>query len=349
LDEVRLNFTLDNTGEAPENVSFNASCDLPNWTLAASPAYVSLGPGESSTIALFIDIPQPSPAGQTASVRLEAVADSGANASAAVNGTVDTVHSINLVVFGPHEVVPGDNVTLNLAVVNGGNGPENATVVAATDSGWAITQFPDPFHIDAFTTSNTYVKVQVPDSKLPGGMAVNISFSISNSGGTFLGEQNYTLTVSRIYKVTITAAMSNIVFKEGRPLTVPLNIVNAGNVRVDGTLDLTGDTAYARLQGTNVSIAPFSNQTVNLILDGNPGNWSVLVSLLSEPALGRPQAVVGFEIRARPSGGQGPSVLLVLAIVVLAVLAVALVAVVLRRRRKLSGRPGGEASREGDG
>ena len=348
-DEVALDFTLINTGEATENVSFNTSCNVTNWTLAVSPALVRLPPGNSTTVTLLIDIPEASPASELVSVRLDAGSDSGANASATANGTVDTVHEVNLAVFGPSVVSSGDNVTLNLTVENRGNAPETLTLSAATDSGWTITQFPDPFEIDAFTASNTYVKVQVPATPLLGGSVANIDLSISNSDGTFHYSQNYTLTVGKIHKVTVTATVQNIAFTEGRPLIVPLLISNLGNVPENGTLDLSGNTAYATLQSTNVSLAPFSNQTVDLVLDGNNGNWSVVVSLLSDPQLGRPRAEVDFEITARPSNDHGLALLFVLVIVIGAIAIATVAAVVLVRRRRRARITDEDPARKGSG
>ena len=338
LESVLLNFSLENSGEADEDVSLCVTSPPEGWTFQLTPERAELGPGNATALRLWLAVPADAPAFQSVNLTLNATAASGANASASALGMVDRLQSITLNFGSPGNTRPGENVTLPIFIGNNGNHREAVSVTAAADTGWRIVQIPSPFELEPGSSADTFIRVQVaPAPPLDLGW-VNITFNISTADGGYQRLQLYQLPVQIERRLDIMPASRRLELHSGDRYELSVELTNSGNVRERLTVNLTGNTAFATADRKALELPPHSNATLVLALAGQKGNWTVDVNFISADGYPVRQTTVNFLIGSRPSKPAPDRVRVVatlaVLLVVLAVVWISVAVLILRVRGK---------------
>jgi len=336
LQELRFDFTLENTGEAAENVSVGIESSPEGWAAQLSPGSVELPPGESVNVILWCTVPELIPAGTGASFSLRAASVSGANASARLDGRVGTGRAVSIVWGNPGTLAPGQSASIPFTVRNNGNAFDNISLSASADTGWAVSQVASPFGLAPWTATNTFVRLQVPERLPPGVTRVNLTLECRNGDGDVRLNSTCLLSVETLLRLEWSVAPSSVVLYEGSKEEVSITLVNAGNVRERGNLTLGGDSRYASLDRKAVDLPPGESAMYVLTIQGKPGRWRVNISLASADGYPPRQIGVDCTIKARPEAPRNTlqDAIIVMDIVFIAIVIGYIVYRVKRKRRK---------------
>jgi hypothetical protein len=334
LQEFRSNFTIENTGDLPEDISIGLESVPEDWVVQIAPERVQLAAGKASNITLYCSVPDRLPAGETVSFVIGANSKSGANASARLHGIVGIGRAINLEIGSQVILRPGQDASIPVSVHNDGNAVDNISVEAVADTGWFVTQIPSPFELAPWNTANTFVKLKVP-AVLPQGITrVNLMFGYWDADGTVRLNTTFPLAVETLLRLDWSADPAGVVFSEGGQAEVFVQLVNHGNVEEKGRLSLKGDAQSAYLDKSAIDLQPGESATVVLTLKGKPGTWKLDVNFTSD--LGYPERQIGinYTIKARAARPAENFALLAAAIVLAMVLGVSVGLFIGRRRRR---------------
>jgi len=321
-----LRFTLENTGELDENVSLSVWSNSSYWTTTyisqISPPGVHLDPGQKAAINVTIAVPAYFPAGEPVMFFLNATADSSANASLGFIGRANVLHKLSmwpdfgglLLMVHSGQVLRG-----NLTMMNLGNVPETVNLSLNITNATIEADVPGSMTLFPVESRNISATIRVPADALGDTQLRMTATARTTNGDTEL--LNYTIQVSPSWDLTI-PMIQDVTLKEKEKVTVPVTIVNRGNIWSNGTLDLAGDNPLCNLDRTQVNVPPFSNASVNLTISGKKGSGTLNLTFRFDG--GNLTQKVRYTIKANETGATAPYdwtpfLLFMLILVVLAV------------------------------
>jgi len=274
---------LINDGDVDENITLSVSAPA-GWSATAAPnAGISLN--GSAGFNVTVRAPANARAGEPAPVVINATASSGARASHTVNCTVEQVHALSVALTGAPEASPGNEFMVKARIDNNGNGIESMTLSASVVQGWTVTiitgasTLRNPFNLSAGQNATLDLLIKVPLNATHDTQA-NLTFTVRAASDTIKIVKNHLFTPARLPKMSLVTTAKSIQFNAKENYTIPVQLINEGNVWENGSLVLTG-TEYATIDNSSAAVAPFSSQTVNLTLHGKKkGNYTVTVQFI---------------------------------------------------------------------
>jgi len=329
--ERYLDFTLNNTGEMPEDVSISILSNNTAWkepgSMSLSVNRVNLQPGKSTIVKVKIRVPEYFPPDTPVGFYLNATADRGANCSKHFILNVDVFRQI-FTDFRTDEplfyVNPGAVFKGNLTVYNFGNVAESLNVSLNLSDGRYEGRLPDQFHLRPGENGTVPVAIHI-NQQLPARRTILLTILTRSPDGFFVNEHNMTWTIDNVVDVRLMPETSNVTLKERETVTVHIGIENRGNTWQNGTLGLSNDTASCLLDRTQISIPPYTNATANLTISGKRGSRFLTLTFYSNWS--RLEEKVDYTIKANETGTTAPYdwTPLLLFVLILVVLAVGLV------------------------
>jgi len=279
--EAAINFTVANIGDAGEQASLSASCNL-SWNFSLSPERLTVPKGGSASFRLTVTVPEGAPAFLRCGVAVRAACDSGAEAVAILFGTAEQVHRLGLSVSAPAEVSPDTTVAVNVTIVNLGNGRESLSLAAGARNDWALAPPPLPFllNLSAGESNNTTLNLIVPPDALAGPTGL-IYFRATTADGRYQANDSRAITVLPRRDLRLLVGEDRLTLREGQMRNITLEFQNRGNLWENGTLNLSGDYRWGTLDSVSLNIPPFSNRTARLSVQGRRPGGNLTASFMS--------------------------------------------------------------------
>lgn len=331
IESIYLDYTLNNTGELPEDVSISLSANNSLWNssipMMLSTDRTSLDPGESKPIRVMMLIQWDFPPDILVGFSLNAAADSGVSCTKHFVGMIETIR--NTTVFfttnSTSAVFPDQVVRGNITICNWGNVRETVNVSLVLSDGWFDSQLPGLFEVGPGETRNVSLTIHIP-TQLPANSLVLLRITAILADGISLPDFKLGFSIMPWAFARLIIGSYNVTLKEKETVTVPIRIENPGNQWQNSTLELSTDNPSCRLDRTQFNIQPYSNATANLTISGKRGSRSLRLTF-NALGIGPIYGQVYYNITANETGTTAPYdwTPLLLFLLILVVLAVGLV------------------------